>query len=515
MTIRIYNSLTRRKEDFQPWNPPDVGMYVCGPTVYMNSHIGHGVGPVTFDVIKRWLTLRGYRVTMVINITDVEDKLIDRAAAEHTTVERLARGVEADYMTNIRRLGVANVDHFPRATEFIPQIIRLIERLLSRGHAYAADGDVYFSVATFSGYGKLSGRKVEELIAGARVAPDELKREPADFALWKASKPGEPAWDSPWGKGRPGWHIECSAMSMHYLGESVDIHGGGLDLIFPHHENEIAQSEAATGRPFAKYWMHNGLMQLEGEKMSKSKGNLVTMTELLARHSPELIRFFPLSTHYRRPIDFGESRIAEVSRGLAAFYRLFDRVKRATGKPVYDAPAKLADESAAGGPLGADVLRMQSGFFEAMDDDFNTAGAIGVLFDSLASINRFMDERGFDEGKKPSAEDQEIIERFIASLRALGALLGVFEKAPEQPEALDDATVAKVRGVLEALAGKADVPARPPATAEEMIELLITVRANARKAKNFALGDEVRSKLKEAGIVLEDRPTVTTWSKAT
>jgi len=510
VTIRIYNSMTRRKEDFAPVDPPNVGMYVCGPTVYMNSHIGHGVGPVIFDTIKRYLIFRGYDVTMVINITDVDDKLILRAQKENTTVEAIARAVEADYMANLAKLGVANVDHFPRATETIDGIIALVAKLIERGHAYEAGGDVYFDVSSFDAYGKLSGRNVEELEAGARIAPGENKRKPADFALWKASKPGEPAWDSPWGKGRPGWHIECSAMSTQYLGESIDIHGGGLDLIFPHHENEVAQSEAASGKPFVRYWMHNGLMQFGGDKMSKSKGNLVTITELLEKHSPELIRFLLLSTHYRRPIDFGDERIAEVNRGLQAFYRFFERFSRVTGRTVYDVdPALLPETDGDAGEVEGAAVLMQQAFVRAMDDDFNTAGAIAALFEALPVVNRFMDAHNLDEGAPASEDEAARIERFVASLRALGALLGIFEKPPTDADTVDAPTTAKVRAILESHGDTLDAPGG------KMVERLIALRSKARQDKDFERADAIRDRLLEAGIVLEDRPGGTTWSRAT
>jgi len=512
--IRVYNSLSRRKEDFEPIDPPRVGMYVCGPTVYMDSHIGHGVGPVIFDTVKRYLTFRGYDVTMVVNITDVDDKLIVRAQVENTTVEAIARAVEADYMENIAKLGVLNVDHFPRATETIPQIIELVARLIERGHAYEAGGDVYFDVASFPAYGKLSGRNVEELEAGARIAPGEQKRSPADFALWKASKPGEPAWDSPWGKGRPGWHIECSAMSMHYIGEQLDIHGGGLDLIFPHHENEVAQSEGATGKPFVRYWMHNGLMQFAGDKMSKSKGNLVTMTELLAEHSAELMRFLLLSTHYRRPIDFGPDRIAEVNRGLQTFYRFFERFERVTGGTVYEVTPVLIDEreipdDAPGAEALRETRRMRDDFLRAMDDDFNTAGAVAVLFEALTTVNRFMDDEGLDE-RKAGAEHLEALETFAATLRALGGLLGVFEKPVGKP-GFDEETLARLREIVADTGGDVDMAA----DGGGLVEKLIARRAAARAAKDFNTADDIRQRLSDAGIILEDRLGGTTWSRAT
>jgi len=305
MPLCVYNTLTRRKEPFETVERGKVGMYVCGPTVYKPSHVGHMVGPVIFDTVKRYLTYAGYRVTFVVNITDVDDKLIAEAARQNTTVAELAERVTADYQQNLKKLGVTGIDHMPRATQYIGEIIGMIRGLIENGHAYPSDGDVYFDVSKDPDYGKLCNRDPAQLEAGARIEVSDRKRNPGDFALWKSAKPGEPQWASPWGPGRPGWHIECSAMSMKLLGKTLDIHGGGLDLQFPHHENELAQSESYTGVPFARYWMHNGLMKIGAGKMSKSLGNEVVVSELLRVHHPETLRFFLLTTHYRRPIDYG------------------------------------------------------------------------------------------------------------------------------------------------------------------------------------------------------------------
>src|SRR5947209_7634489 len=320
MPLRVYNTLTRQKEDFRTVRPGRVGMYVCGPTVYKPSHIGHMVGPVIFDTVKRYLSYLGYEVTFVVNITDVDDKLIVRAREMGTTVKDLAERMTADYLDCLRQLNVTGIDRLPRATEHIGEMLDLIGRLIDRGYAYPADGDVYFDITRDADYGKLCHRDPAQLEAGARVEVSDKKRSPGDFALWKAAKPGEPSWDSPWGPGRPGWHIECSAMSMKLLGETLDIHGGGLDLQFPHHENELAQAESLTDKPFARFWMHNGLMKVGDGKMSKSLGNEIVVTELLRRHPAETLRFFLLSTHYRRPIDFGEKRLEEIQRGLDSFH---------------------------------------------------------------------------------------------------------------------------------------------------------------------------------------------------
>src|SRR4051794_23907089 len=340
MPLRIYNTLTQTKEPFQTVTPGRVGMYVCGPTVYSTSHIGHMVGPVIFDTIKRYLVYLGYHVTWVVNITDVDDKLIVQAQQDGTTVKDLAERVTADYLTCLEALGVDGIDHMPRATAHIGDILEITQALIAKGFAYASGGDVYFDVTRAPEYGKLSHRDPEELQAGARIEPSSLKRHPGDFALWKGSKPGEPSWESPWGPGRPGWHIECSAMSMKLLGPHFDIHGGGLDLVFPHHENEVVQSESYTGQPFASCWMHNGLLTKDGKKISKSDPDtVVLMSDLLAAHSPDTLRTLFLPSHYRRPIDYGPNRLDELARGLQAFSKGFERFERLTGESFYDLPA--------------------------------------------------------------------------------------------------------------------------------------------------------------------------------
>jgi cysteinyl-tRNA synthetase len=509
MALRVYNTLTGQKEPFEPLVPGKVGIYCCGPTVYMNSHIGHMVGPVIFDTVKRYLTYLGYKVTLVVNITDVEDKLINKANEENTTVTALAERVTADYLTNLRSLGVDGIDFMPRATENMDGIIKITQGLVQNGHAYVADGDVYFDVTKDGDYGKLSHRDPEALQAGTRIEPSAIKRNPGDFALWKAAKAGEPAWESPWGRGRPGWHIECSAMSMRYLGETFDIHGGGLDLVFPHHENEIAQSESFTGKPFARYWMHNGLLQRTGdarklggrrvgdlkdqeaEKMSKSKGNIVTVTELLSRHRPETVRFFLLATHYRRPIDYSDDRIEEVSRGMHGFYRFFERYERITGESYFSVPPLRPNDTAAPQSakqeLVADIQQQRTRFLEAMDDDFNTGGAIGVLYELLRLLNGFADRAELDAKGKSDESLRVALRSGVATLRELSGILGVFPGPIAENQSLDDA-----------LTGK-------------LVELFIDLRKQARSQKNFAMADEIRNRLGELGVILEDRPDGTTW----
>jgi cysteinyl-tRNA synthetase len=482
MALRVYDTLAREKRPFQTVRPGAVGMYVCGPTVYKPSHVGHMVGPVVFDAVKRYLTYLGYKVTLVVNITDVDDKLIVEAAKQHTTVAELAERVTADYCDNLRRLGVDGIDHLPRATHHIGDIIEMIQGLIERGHAYPAGGDVYFDISKDDDYGKLCNRDPEQLEAGARIEVSEKKRNPGDFALWKSAKPGEPRWDSPWGPGRPGWHIECSAMSMRLLGQTLDIHGGGLDLQFPHHENELAQSESYSGQPFVRYWMHNGLMKTGQDKMSKSKGNEIVVTEVLRRHSPETLRLLLLSTHYRSPIEYSEERLHEVRRSLDGFYRFCERYQRVTGQSFYEltAPARLADSPSRELPASSPWAELFRTFLERMDDDFNTGGAVGVLYELLNRLNRFADERKVEGGGEP--EDVEEFKRGALVLRELSAILGLFREPPAAKAGADDKLVAG------------------------LMQLLIDLRNEARKAKNFALGDQIRTRLKELGVTLEDRP---------
>ncbi len=500
MAMRIYNSLTQQKEPFEPLVPGRVGMYVCGPTVYKPSHIGHAVGPIIFDAFKRYLRRKGYQVTWVVNITDVDDKLIAEAAAQGCRVDELARRVTEGYLAALQALNVTGIDHMPRASEHIPEIIDICRRLIDRGAAYVSGGDVYFDVTADEDYGKLSHRRAEDQLAGLRELTGQEKRHAGDFALWKAAKPDEPPevqFDSPWGKGRPGWHIECTAMSVRYLGESFDIHGGGMDLIFPHHENEIAQSETCFGRPFAKYWMHNGLTRFNTKKISKSDPQMARLMEqlvlsrLLEKYSGELLRFFVLATHYRRPIDFSDEEMAARQKGLESFYRLFERAARISGRDPYAGGETLeqAGPAAAAGfeAFAEACANHQRRFFEQMDDDFNTGGAIGVLFELATTINRFMDEQ-----RAETTSDQRVrrlASAAVQTLRELGGILGLFERPPARPAAAVDALVG------------------------ELMELLIAVRAEARKTRQFALSDMIRDRLAGHGIRLEDRPEGTVWRR--
>ncbi|MCC7085261.1 MAG: cysteine--tRNA ligase [Pirellulales bacterium] len=517
--LRIYSTLTKAKETFTPVKPGEVGMYLCGPTVYKPSHIGHMVGPVIFDAIKRYLTYLGYRVTWVVNITDVDDKLIKESNERNMSMAALADEMTADYLRNLAALGVDTIDHFPKATDNIDEIIKLTQSLIDKGFAYSSDGDVYFDVAKDSGYGKLSRRTTESLQGeGGEMA--ERKRSPGDFALWKTAKPGEPAWDSPWGKGRPGWHIECSAMSRRILGETFDIHGGGLDLIFPHHENEIAQSECAHGKPQANYWLHNGLMQAASEagkvggrntreidraspqggdlpsqqsaKISKSTG-ASAFRDLLTRHQPETIRFFLLSTHYRSPIQYSEELLQETAKSLGKFYQFFKSFERVTGKSFYDlkpAATRLAGEFDPGSvPLLKEAAALRQKFIDAMDDDFNTGSAVANLFQLVTVLNKYVSDEKLEAGK-PDAAKLATWERSATVLRELGGVLGLFRQPIEQKAAADDALVG------------------------QLVDLLIELRQNARKNKDFATGDRIRNRLGEIGIALEDRPGGTEWQRA-
>jgi cysteinyl-tRNA synthetase len=508
MALRVYNTLSQKKEPFETGEPGKVTMYVCGPTVYKPSHLGHMVGPVIFDTVKRYLVYNRYQVTLVVNITDVDDKLIIEANKQGISVADLAARVTEDYLQNLDRLHVTGIDDMPRATEHIDNIIDMIRGLIEHGYAYPAEGDVYFDVTKDDDYGKLCHRDPAQLKEGARIEVSERKRNPGDFALWKAAKPGEPKWDSPWGAGRPGWHIECSAMSMNLLGKTLDIHGGGLDLQFPHHENELAQSESYTGVPFVRYWMHNGLMRIHSQaskikgdapgeghgpqKMSKSLGNEIVVSELLKRHQPETLRFFLLATHYRRPIDYSEERLLEIRKGLEGFYRLFERFERIAGASFYElhVPAHRGEFDTGGldSEVLRETLRLREQFLEHMDDDFNTGGAIGVLYELLSALNRFADQHDL-ESSQADKQDVAAFRRALIALKEMSQILGVFLEPPEQKEDKQDELIPR------------------------LMQLLIDLRAEARKAKNFALGDQIRKRLVEIGITLEDRKEGTLWRR--
>ncbi len=461
MALQVYNTLTRSKEPFETIEPGKVRMYVCGPTVYDKAHVGHAMSAIVFDIVRRYLQYKGYQVTHVMNFTDVDDKIIKRAQESGDDPFAISRRYVEEFHRHIAELHVLPATVYPLVSDTIPEIVAMVQTLQEGRYAYSTDGDVYFRVRQDEDYGKLSRRKLDDVLAGTRVEVDESKEDPNDFALWKGQKPGEPAWESPWGPGRPGWHIECSAMALKHLGEQIDIHGGGNDLIFPHHENEIAQSECYTGKPFARYWMHNGMLQLSGEKMSKSLGNLVTVDEFLAEHEADVLRMLILSSQYRRPLAFNATVIEDTTRALA---RLRSALRAATGQLV-DGP-ELATLAAA-----ADQAR--AGFVEAMDDDFNTAGALAVLFELVTAINRARDA---GLGGAPFTAAQE-------TLLELSGVLGL-QLATAQPQS---------------------------AEAAPFIELLLELRAKLRTVKQYALADEVRQRLTDLGVVVEDTREGSTW----
>jgi len=415
MTLRVYNTLTQKKEDFTPINPPKVGMYVCGVTVYDLCHIGHARANIVFDVIYRYLKFRGYDVTYVRNVTDIDDKIINRANELGVRWSSIAEKYTAEFEADMQTLGLRHPDMEPKATDNIPEMIGIIEKLIADGKAYEMEGSVYFSVKSFPGYGKLSKKNVEDLESGARVDVDERKRDPLDFALWKASKPGEPSWDSPWGKGRPGWHIECSAMGRKYLGVTFDIHGGGKDLVFPHHENEIAQSEGSSGKPPVRYWMHNGFVTINAEKMSKSLGNFFTIKDLLKEHDAEALRLFLLSSHYRSPIDFADQYLVDSYKNLARFYELLAHAEEIGEGESAETPQEVRDE-----------------FTSEMDDDLNTATALATLNNELRRLNQL---RAAMTGMKKKSDDYKNARKELldgaAGIRELGDVLGLFQRDPQ------------------------------------------------------------------------------------
>ena len=489
MSVQVYNTLSGRKEEFIPLTPGKVTMYVCGVTVYDYCHIGHARSAMVFDVIRNYLQNKGFEVIFVKNFTDVDDKIITRSLEEGISTQEVAEKYIAAHNEDMGRLGIQPADIEPKATEHIDDMLKIIEQLVAQELAYAVDGDVYFSVKKFPEYGKLSGRNVEDMRSGARIEIDARKHDPLDFALWKASKPGEPAWESPWGEGRPGWHIECSAMSCKYLGETFDIHGGGKDLIFPHHENEIAQSEASTKKAFAKYWIHNGFLSINQEKMSKSLGNFFTIREVLNTFSPETIRFLMLSTHYRSPLDYSTSRLEEAAAALKRFYNIFNAVNELYSliqtEPSSASPSPESSEQLS--HLSTQIEQLNLTFEEAMDDDFNTAAAIGVLFDMLKAINSALrivaGEKNISEDMlKPLTEAVETVKRLAG---ILGFSFSEHHLASEGQHELVD----------------------------QLMSLFLDLRQEARSEKNWSLADRIRDGLTQIGIQIKDHPGgKSTWT---
>jgi cysteinyl-tRNA synthetase len=507
MALQVYSTLTRKKEPF-PKKPEDgpVSMYVCGPTVYKPSHIGHMVGPVIFDTVKRYLTYLGYKVTWVVNITDVDDKLIKRAAELNTTVPELARRNTEDYFACLKALNVTSIDHFPRATEHIPGMIEVIQKLEEKGYAYQVEDGVYFDVSKDPNYGELSNRDPEQMIVGERLEPNPKKRNPGDFALWKGAKPDEPPevqYESPFrcGRGRPGWHIECTCMARALLGDTLDIHGGGLDLQFPHHENELAQSESLTGKPFARVWMHNGLLKMGTAKMAGSVGNVVNIADLLKRHTAETVRFLLLSTHYRSPIEYSEERLDEVATSLSSFHRFFERYERALGESFYAIqPYTTVDElpvltTGHFATAAADHFKF---FLDNLDDDFNTGGAIGDLFlvRNLANAAaKAVEDDPTNQALRTGLREIGVF------LRTMGSLLGLFWQPPAKKSLGGDDKL--VSGLMTLLLELRDNLRNLAKT--------ITAKDDPTKKALFAQTDLIRKRLGELGVTLEDRPGGTTW----
>jgi cysteinyl-tRNA synthetase len=485
MTIRLYNTLSGKKEVLQPLEPGHVKLYVCGITSYDYCHIGHARSALAFDMIVRYLRYRGYKVTFVRNFTDIDDKIIARAEQQNTSSEELAQRFIEEFYTDMNKLGIVHPDIEPKATEHIAEMIDLIEQLISQGKAYPAGGDVYYVVESFAQYGKLSKRNIDEMQAGARISVNEQKNHPMDFVLWKGSKPGEPKWDSPWGPGRPGWHIECSAMSRKYLGETFDIHGGGQDLIFPHHENEIAQSEGANHKPLANYWMHHGFVTIRDEKMSKSLGNFLTIRDIVDNYHPEILRFFIFSTHYRNPLDFSEAAMQDATTGLERLYECVAAIDALQATDNGPAPATISSQDKE--QLAAIEVRFQ----QAMDNDFNTAQAQGIFFDAVKLLNRLRRQLPHT----PLGEDVKTLKNAIALLKTLAGIMGLLQV---------DARLylAEKKAKLAALC-RLDVTT---------IEGLIAERNRCRHDKNWARSDAIRDQLLASNIELMDGPEGTTWS---
>jgi cysteinyl-tRNA synthetase len=482
MTIQLYNTATRQKEPFQTIREGKVGMYVCGVTVYDLCHIGHARSVIFFDVLVRYLRARDFDVTYVRNFTDVDDKIIERARQLGKDTTALAEEYILAFYEDMGHLGVLKADIEPRATEHIHHMIEMISTLINKEFAYVSDGDVFFSVEKFKDYGTLSGRRLEDMQAGRRIAVDEKKRHPMDFVLWKAAKEGEPQWSSPWGHGRPGWHMECSVMSNHFLGTTFDIHGGGQDLLFPHHENERAQSVAANGGKFARYWIHNGFVTMESEKMSKSLGNFLTIRDALKDYHPEVLRLFLLSRHYRSPLDFSKKAVADLQSGLIRIYRTLERLEKDLGE-LHDQDGSPLDGSLSGEQEEPFLKK----FIHMMDDDINTAGTLGLIFDKVKEINRILDA----EKSRLSEETIGRLKKDQRSLMRASKVLGILEKTPKEFFETLSQDVKEID--------------------KENIEKMIMERSEARAGKDWARADAIRDQLKEMGVVLEDAPEGTVW----
>ncbi len=465
--MKIYNTSSGRKEELATLKPNQVNMYVCGPTTYNYIHLGNARPLVVFDTVRRYLAFRGYEVHYIQNFTDVDDKIINRAREEGDDPLKLAERYIGEYFKDADALGIVRADRHPRVSQHIADIITVIERLIAKGYAYEVDGDVYYRVKAFAGYGKLSGRSLDDMLAGARVEVDERKEEPVDFALWKKAKPGEPSWESPWGPGRPGWHIECSVMATKYLGDTLDIHGGGADLIFPHHENEIAQAEAYTNRPFVNYWMHNGFITVNSEKMSKSLGNFFILRDILAQYPHDVVRYYLIATHYRSPLDFDDGKLEEARKALGRLKTTLNLAREFLhNKPGGSSPSFP-------GNFIPRMTELRDQFIEAMDDDFNTAKALGYLFEMSHLINSFI-----AEANPQNNQERGELERALQTFEQLGGILGIFiEQRPDEVQAVDP-----------------------------LLHLLLEMRAQARQAKDYKLADSLRDLLNRLKVKVEDKP---------
>jgi len=467
LSLRVYNTLTRKKEEFVPLEHKEVKAYVCGVTLYDELHLGHARYTVVFDIIRRYLEYKGYKVNYITNFTDIDDKMIARAQSLGVSISELAEKFIREYFAQMQQLGVKKADCHPRATEHIKEIVELIKKLEDRGLAYSTEGDVFFRVKRFPSYGKLSHQNLEDILTGVRVEVDEKKENPFDFALWKKSKENEPSWDSPWGKGRPGWHIECSAMAMRYLGENLDIHGGGKDLIFPHHENEIAQSEGATGKTFVKYWLHNGLVRMKNAKMAKSTGNVLTLSHALSNYKGEVVRYFLLSAHYRNALDYNENSLQEATSSLNRVYSLLSKIEKETsGIATFEK-----------GKIPSQLEELSNKFIRAMDDDFNTPVALSTIFEMTKEANLILAE-------PLSRSSMFFLSEVANKIRYLGCILGLFQKKEKK----------KLNQKI-----------------EQVLKILIEIRDKFRQEKKWDLADEIRKKLENIGIQLEDRKKGTRW----
>ena len=468
--LKLYNTLTKQKEEFGPLDPPNVKFYMCGPTVYDFFHIGNARSFLMADIIRRYIEYRGYKVKYVMNLTDVDDKIIKRANEEKTESGKVADKFADHFLEDLAKLGIKKADVYPRATQHMTEIIDLIKKLESKGIAYNVDGNVFYDVSKFKDYGKLSGKKIDDLESGARIEINEEKKNPLDFALWKKAKQGEPYWESPWGNGRPGWHIECSAMSCKHLGETFDIHGGGNDLIFPHHENEIAQTEGATEKPFVKYWLHFGFLNINDEKMSKSLGNIFTARDILKKYSRFAIRMFFAQAHYAGPLNFSEELLISADKGLEKLNNLRDKINE-----------ELRNDKSSGINPDFDFKKSEEKFIEVMDDDFNTPQGVAVLFDFVREVNR-----AISENQNIDLEFYKKVKDFLSK------------------------TAADVFGIL---SFEKEKSTGDDALERELIELLIQLRIDAKKDKNYALSDKIRDELNQLGIVLQDSKDKTTYKK--